>query len=72
MKAIKEKDTAKLCDAVDELTSNLAAMYMAQEVPSEVAQKMATKAGVEILKEKNQNHDTKLILKAGSFGTMFI
>lgn len=70
MKAIKEKDTAKLCDTIDELTSNLAAMYMAQEVPSEVAQKMATKAGVETLKEKIQNHDTKLILKAGSFATI--
>lgn len=70
LNAIKEKDCDKLCEEVDSLTNKLSSLYMADNIPPDVALKMATKAGVDALTKKINNHDTKIILKAGSFSTI--
>lgn len=70
LNAIKERDHEKVCDLVDSLTAKLSALYMADNIPADVAHKMATKAGVDTLQKKITNHDLKIILKAGSFTTV--
>lgn len=70
LNAIREKDHDKICDLVDNLTNKLSAVYLADKVPADVAQKMATKHGVDTLMKKISNHDVKIILKAGSFNTI--
>lgn len=70
LKAIKERETDKICDRVNDLTAKLSSVYLAEKLPVETATKMATKAGVETLKTKVTNSDLKLILKAGSFQTI--
>lgn len=70
LKAIKERDTDKICDRVNDLTAKLSSVYLAEKLPVEAATKMATKAGIEALKTKVTSSDLKLILKAGSFQTI--
>lgn len=60
MNSLKEKDQDKLCDQIKDLTAKLSALYMADNVPPEVAQKMATKTGIDTLKKKVSSPDTKL------------
>lgn len=70
MNAIKEKDQEVICDLVDSLSNKLSALYMADNVPADVARKMATKVGIDTLLKKIHNNDTKIILKAGSFSSV--
>ena len=63
----KKSSTAEFCDEVENLTLKLKNLYMEQQIPCNVANSMATKAGLESLINGISSNETKLILKAGNF-----
>lgn len=63
-------DLTSFCNEVENLTNKLKGIYLEKLIPENVAQSMATKAGVDTLIEKTSNLETKIILKAGSFGSI--
>lgn len=68
LKATKNKgDQQKFCDEIESLTQKLSALYTDSQIPPEVANKMATKAGVDTLIKGVSNSELKLILKANEF-----
>jgi hypothetical protein len=71
LKALKNKgDQQKFCDEVEALTQKLASVYVTQKIPTDVANKMATKSGVEVLIKGVSNTELKTILKARDFETI--
>lgn len=71
LKATKNKgDQQKFCDEVEEISQKLSTLYVDSKIPVEVANKMATKAGVETLINGITNAELKIILKANEFGTI--
>lgn len=71
LKQIKHTgDNITFCNEVETLTNKLKGIYLEKQIPENVAQEMATKAGVETIIDKTTNLETKIILKAGSFGTI--
>lgn len=68
LKATKQITTTdNFCDVVEKLTNELKSAYLNEKIPTDTADKMATKRGVEALIGGIKNPDTKLILKAGNF-----
>lgn len=71
LKAIPNKgDKQKLCDEVETLTQKLSTLYINNKIPIDVAQQMATKAGVDALINGVSNSELKIILKANEFNTI--
>lgn len=71
LKAIKRNQNIQtLCDEVDNLATKLKTIYVRKKIPEEVAQSMATKAGVDALINSVNQAETKLILKASKFTTV--
>lgn len=69
LKAVKQKTTVEtFCEEVDALTTKLKAVYLQNKVPEPIANSMATKAGVDALVNGTNSQETKIILKAGTFG----
>ena len=69
-KTIQARQTTKICVEIEILTSKLKGLYLEQKIPEEVANKMAVKVGVDTLKEKNSNSETKILLKVGQYPTI--
>lgn len=66
--ALKQKGSLDdFCEQVQTLTQKLSNLYVEEKIPADKANQMATKSGVEALIGGISNHDTKLILKAGTF-----
>lgn len=73
MKALKIKpneSTKEYCDSVEKCCAKLKAIYVNQEIPPTVADKMAMKVGIDTLVSGISNPETKLILKAGTFSSL--
>lgn len=71
MKAIKNKgDQQKFCDEVETLSQKLSTLYINNQIPATVANKMATKAGVETLINGVPNTELKIILRASEFDSI--
>lgn len=66
--ALKQKGSLdEFCDQVEQLTLRLTSTYIDEEIPMVKANQMATKSGIETLINGVNNHETKLILRAGTF-----
>ncbi|XP_055644655.1 uncharacterized protein LOC129780413 [Toxorhynchites rutilus septentrionalis] len=64
LKALKPKgDSDKFLEDVEKLTTELTSLYVKNEIPLNVATKMATKVGVETLVNKITDSDTRIIMK---------
>ncbi|XP_049300489.1 uncharacterized protein LOC125774273 [Anopheles funestus] len=70
LRAIKSGDTQKICNEVELLTAKLKVIYLEQGIPEKVANDMIVKKGIDTLKEKITNAETKTLLKAGTFTTI--
>lgn len=71
LKATQHKgDKQKFCDEVETLSQKLSTLYINNNIPADVAKKMATKAGVEALINGVSNSELKIILKASEFETV--
>lgn len=73
MKALKIKpneSTNEYCDSVEKCCAKLKTIYVNQEIPPTVADKMAMKVGIDTLVSGISNPETKLILKAGTFSSL--
>lgn len=70
IKNVKQRtDINSLCDEIDNLTIKLKSIYVQEGIPENIAQTMSTKIGVDAL-INNVNHETKIILKAGTFSNI--
>lgn len=68
LKALKTKgDSEKYLESVEMLTTKLTSLYIQNEIPVQIATKMATKTGVDTLINNSTNSDTRIILKAAEF-----
>lgn len=68
LKSIKIKDNVEtFCTEIENLTSKLKNIYVGQQIPDDVAGKMATKIGVDTLINNTVSQETKIILKVGDF-----
>lgn len=65
-----QSDVSMFTNEVEHLTNKLKATYIEKQIPTDVANSMATKAGVDTLIEKTTNLETKIILSAGSFSSV--
>ena len=70
LKSITSKDTQTICQKVEMLTEKLNLIYLELEFPEKIANDMAIKQGIETLKQKISNEETKMILKIGTFLTI--
>ncbi|XP_053698931.1 homeobox protein 4-like [Sabethes cyaneus] len=71
LKATSQKNNINsFCSEVETLTDQLQNIYISKKVPQEMAQSMATKAGIDALINGVKNDVTKLILQAGTFATI--
>lgn len=71
LKTIKRTDDLNdYCDKVDKLCSQLKSTYVKDNIPQVIANKMATKCGIEALIRGVKNPESRIILKAGSFETL--
>lgn len=71
LKATKNKgDQQKFCDEVEILSQKLSTLYVENQIPADVANKMATKAGVDTLINGVSNAEIKIILKASEFNSV--
>lgn len=69
--ALKQSgDVNKFTTEVENLTFLLEKAYITEQIPVDVANKMAIKQGVKALSTGVRNPDTRLILKAGQFATL--
>lgn len=57
-------------EQVEALSTQLTTMYIQSKIPTDVATKMATKAGVDALINGITDNETKIILKANEFSTI--
>lgn len=60
----------KFLKDVEQLTTKLTSLYVKNNIPLEVATKMATKIGVESLVSKATDSDTRIVLKAAEFSSI--
>lgn len=71
LKATKNRgDQQKFCDEVEILSQKLSTLYVENQIPADVANKMATKAGVDTLINGVSNAEIKIILKASEFNSV--
>lgn len=71
LKALKPNgDTDKYLQSVEQLTAKLTSLYIKDNIPLNVATKMATKMGVESLVNKATDSDTRIIMKAAEFSSI--
>lgn len=68
LSSLKQKGSIEeFCEQVEKLTQRLAITYIDENIPADKANQMATKTGVESLINGTDHHDSKIILKAGTF-----
>lgn len=60
----------KFSSEIEELTNKLELAYLNDQIPADIAAKMANKAGIKALAAGMKNTNTQLILKAGTFNTL--
>lgn len=60
----------KFTSEIEELTSQLEAAYIGDNIPLDTATKMANKAGIKALSNGLKSLNTQLIVKAGTFSTL--
>lgn len=71
MKATRNKgDQQKFCEEIETLSQKLPTLYIENQIPPNVANKMATKAGVDTLINGVSNTELKIILKANEFDSI--
>lgn len=71
MKATRNKgDQQKFYEEIETLSQKLSTLYIYNQIPANVANKMATKAGVETLINGVSNTELKIILKANEFDSI--
>ena len=73
MKTLRMKpnqDAKEYCDSVEKCCTKLKSIYINQQIPTEVAEAMSRKAGIDALITGISNTDIKLILKAGTFTSL--
>lgn len=63
-------DINQFTQKIETLTLELEKCYLAENVPVEIATKLATRAGVKALATGTRSDETKTILKAGQFDTI--
>lgn len=63
-------ELVQFTDQIEKLTLDLEKCYLAENVPIDVASKMATKAGIKALANGIRDSQTKIILKAGQFDSL--
>lgn len=69
LKAARQtSSTENFCETVEKLADDLRSAYINENIPADTAEKMATKRGVEALATGIKNPESKLIMKAGTFG----
>lgn len=67
LKIKKAEDVGQFTKEVDNLCDNLAQAYIREEVPGEVAKKLAQKQAIQTLIENSQKSETKIMLRVGKF-----
>lgn len=66
--AIKQTDNVTdFCEQVDKIIAQLKSVYLGDNIPEAIAQKMATKHGVDALIRGTKNNEARIVLKAGNF-----
>lgn len=71
LKATRNKgDRQKFCEEVEILSQKLSSLYIENTTPADVANKIATKAGVDTLINGVSNTEIKIILKASEFNSI--
>lgn len=71
LEALKQKGTLEeFCENVEKLTLRLASSYIDEAIPTEKANQMAKKAGIDTLVKGVTNNATRSILQAGNFSTI--
>lgn len=71
VKATRNKgDQQKFCEEIETLSQKLSTLYIENQIPPNVANKMATKAGVDTLINGVSNTELKIILKANEFDSI--
>lgn len=67
---LKYRHSENFLEQVEALSIQLTSLYIQSKIPSDVATKMATKAGVNALINGVADNETKIILKANEFPTI--
>lgn len=71
LKSVKVKENMEtFCSEIETLTNKLQSIYVGQQIPEQVASKMATNVFVDALTSNINNQETKIILKVGTFGNI--